>query len=48
MIIKQRKNQTKYFLKVENEKKKLSVGWLVGFYGMSTIVVYLMPNLFFY
>ena len=25
-----------------------SIGWLVGFYGISTFVGYLLPNLFLY
>ena len=29
------------------ETKPIIVGWLVGFYGMSTITDYLMPNPFY-
>ena len=41
----------KIVTKMEREREKetkLKVGWLFEFYGISTFVGYLMPNLFLY
>ena len=44
---KKKKTQTYVHLDPHKSMQLISWGWLVGFYGISTFVCYLMPNPFY-
>ena len=46
MIWKRKKTVKKEENESKNKEKKRKIGWLFGFYGISTFVGYLTPNPF--